>query len=323
MKKNWVIICLLLNGMVNGQNLVPNPSFEIYDTCPTHWTLTKFAIPWFQPTYATSDYFNACDTFGAIPMVGVPLNWFGSQDARTGVGYCGIWAYLSTINYSEYIEVKLSDSLRANKRYTIKFYVSLADNSHWAIDGIGAYFSKDSIINSGFSNSLPFIPQVSNPKGNIITDKISWTLISGNYISQGGEQFITIGNFFNYPNVDTLYLPDGGDVNNFGLMSYYYIDDVSVILDEDSSLFIPNIFSPNGDGKNDEFIIIDSAEIISHVFIYNRWGQLVFQTDDNVNFHWNGKLNTKDLEEPDGVYYYVLFLKNQSTTKTGCIQLIR
>lgn len=65
---------------------------------------------------------------------------------------------------------------------------------------------------------------------------------------------------------------------------------------------IPNIFTPNGDGYNDTFVIeglqyLENAEII----VYNRWGRKVFQSD-NYKGDWNGG----DLA--DGIYYYVLNL---------------
>ena len=68
---------------------------------------------------------------------------------------------------------------------------------------------------------------------------------------------------------------------------------------------LPNVFSPNGDGIND-FFISDRSQFINKVDmkIYNRWGYLVFQTDD-PDVNWNGKhLNTDKLVSP-GVYYYI------------------
>ncbi|HZV44348.1 MAG TPA: hypothetical protein VFF90_07710, partial [Saprospiraceae bacterium] len=61
-----------------SQNLLPNPSFEVYTTCPTNYNTGEplQCIPWTKATQGTADYFNVC-AFGN--NVGVPANYFGSQ----------------------------------------------------------------------------------------------------------------------------------------------------------------------------------------------------------------------------------------------------
>jgi gliding motility-associated-like protein len=65
-------------------------------------------------------------------------------------------------------------------------------------------------------------------------------------------------------------------------------------------LTIYNVFTPNGDGVNDKYEIPYLDRYISnHLYIYNRWGELVYEKD-NYNDEWDGgKL-------PDGVYFYIL-----------------
>ena len=73
------------------------------------------------------------------------------------------------------------------------------------------------------------------------------------------------------------------------------------------SLYIPNTFIPDEDGKNDVFKPVTDFEIIDWEFcVYNRWGQLVFITD-NKDFGWDGKY--RDAISLDGVYAYVLKYK--------------
>ncbi|MCK5856229.1 MAG: gliding motility-associated C-terminal domain-containing protein, partial [Bacteroidales bacterium] len=68
---------------------------------------------------------------------------------------------------------------------------------------------------------------------------------------------------------------------------------------------LPNVFTPNGDGANDFFhpYPYDFVEKID-MKIYNRWGGLVFQTDD-PNINWDGKDFTSKNESSEGVYFYV------------------
>lgn len=71
---------------------------------------------------------------------------------------------------------------------------------------------------------------------------------------------------------------------------------------------VPNVFSPNGDGVNDKYFLkkeaYDKCYDLLNVRIYNRWGQLVFDSP-NANFEWDGKdKNGKDLSA--GSYFVVL-----------------
>ena len=69
-------------------------------------------------------------------------------------------------------------------------------------------------------------------------------------------------------------------------------------------LYIPNAFSPNLDGKNDCFRINHHEPFNKFYFkIYNRWGQMVFETDDS-SFCWDGTFNNHSLEV--GTYFFYL-----------------
>lgn len=93
---------------------------------------------------------------------------------------------------------------------------------------------------------------------------------------------------------------------------------------------IPNVFTPakdgSGDGRNDFFDI----PIIGHdsydLVIRNRWGDIVFKSDDS-EYDWNGKVNNTGADCPDGTYIYMFRYKFSGTDKvedvSGIIQLIR
>ena len=68
---------------------------------------------------------------------------------------------------------------------------------------------------------------------------------------------------------------------------------------------LPNVFTPNGDEHNDLFTPIFPYQFIDHIdmHIFNRWGGLVFETND-PNINWNGKDFKSGKDCPDGVYYY-------------------
>ncbi|OJW79028.1 MAG: hypothetical protein BGO59_10435 [Spirosoma sp. 48-14] len=90
----------------------------------------------------------------------------------------------------------------------------------------------------------------------------------------------------------------------------------SVQGEEYSSVFIPEGFSPNGDGINDRFVIQNvPTGVTIQVEIYNRWGHLVYQTMNYKN-DWDGTSNqgvkTADSRQglPDGTYYYQIRLSD-------------
>ena len=73
---------------------------------------------------------------------------------------------------------------------------------------------------------------------------------------------------------------------------------------------LPNIFTPNGDGINDEFYIDNMLnetceEQFKKVEIYNRWGSRIFSSN-NINFRWNADGIS------DGLYYFNIFLGKQN-----------
>lgn len=86
-------------------------------------------------------------------------------------------------------------------------------------------------------------------------------------------------------------------------------------------LYIPNAFTPNGDGKNDTWRIpFLDAEMGAQVRIYNRYGQLVYSAS-NTTVSWNGRFNGKP--QPAGSYIYHIQFKSDYPALKGYIQLLR
>jgi gliding motility-associated-like protein len=83
---------------------------------------------------------------------------------------------------------------------------------------------------------------------------------------------------------------------------------------------IPNVFTPNGDFKNDFFEIRNLCRYDGFLIkIYNRWGRLLYEST-NIDFKWDGTTTGGD-EVSDGVYYYIMKAKTREIH--GYIQLIR
>jgi hypothetical protein len=237
--KHFVLsILILFTVQAVGQvNLVVNPSFETYSTCPQDPSVIWYATSWFQPSNGTPDYYNSC--FDSLQpwssIMDVPQNAVGYQNAKTGVAYAGLFASYPFYTFSpfrEYIEIKLSNPLMLGQKYFVSFWLSLSDSSNYAADDIGLCFSNDSILNDT-TFILYASPQIENISGSFITDKTGWTILTSEYIAVGGEEFIAIGNFKDNTNTDTLHVTGGGDASagSQNNAAYYYIDDVCISTD--------------------------------------------------------------------------------------------
>jgi large repetitive protein len=118
-----------------------------------------------------------------------------------------------------------------------------------------------------------------------------------------------------YPQSSTWYYVEATD--NLGCKG---VDSVYVVVGP-----VPyDAISPNGDGKNDEWEILDIASYpTADIQIFNRWGSLIFSsTGDNYNNNkWNGEHEGKLL--PVGTYYYTINLKDGSELQTGAVTIVR
>lgn len=92
------------------------------------------------------------------------------------------------------------------------------------------------------------------------------------------------------------------------------------------NVFIPEGFSPNGDGSNDNFVILNAEPFNVELSIYNRWGTLVYRKENYKN-DWDGTANAGPTaigtDLPDGTYYYVVDFNNGEKPRTRFITLKR
>ncbi len=222
-------------------NLVPNYSFEQKIKC-INWAdeLSGFVANWKgqgdSPGKGLSWCTGQCNSFGSA---GVPNNEWGYQYARTGNSYTSMVTYFNLgdtcsgcHNYRNYIEVQLTTPLKVGITYCVIWYVSLSDTSKYACNDIGAYFS-DSALYDNPNNLVKsnFTPQVANdPVNNPLTNKTSWTRISGSFVSNGGEQYIVIGNFKtdSASSIDSVGSTAANSMVD-AMGGDYFVDDVSVL----------------------------------------------------------------------------------------------
>lgn len=124
-----------------------------------------------------------------------------------------------------------------------------------------------------------------------------------------------------FPKQDTEYKVRITDTNGCS-----FEDSTLVDIEEEPEVFVPNAFTPDGDGTNDEFKPVTAYERVIEnyrLIIFNRGGEQVFSSD-KFNEGWQGKYEGKSVEE--GTYQYIIegeYFNGEDFSKSGRIQLIR
>jgi len=335
----------------NGQNLVPNYSFEDTLMCVSHGgQFNGYLADWVgQGGGGGLWYFTAqCpgDNSNLTSGVGVPYNYasgpLGFQYAHSGVSYAGIWTFATgsttdTIypygkttyaNARDYIQAKLIDSLKPGVIYYITFFVSLANYCDYSCSDIGAFLSNTAPLlnNTSVGLVLKYAPQIANnSKKEELSDTLNWQKISGSFKATGGEQYITIGNFKNDSTSSIRYL---GQISQYQTEAYYYIDDVIVSPDSnyaDSLAAVGELKIKNEELKiypnpsNGKFAIeIRNYEsgITNVLEVYNMFGENIYNTQFNTS------TTQIDLSgRPTGVYMFRVVNENGKAVGSGKLMI--
>jgi len=249
-----IVFCLITTACAQINYLL-NPSFEIYDTCPIqgsreihyakYWSAVDTTI--FEPNCEPA-YCNECC---ANNTASLPMDYaFYNHYPRTGSGCAlnGSYSDSVVINYLPYWRTyllgRLYDALTAGKSYCVTYYIALCQQSPYANNHNDAYFSNGSIC-SGLNDTnctyiTGFTPQII--EDSIALDTVAgwlnwfdstydstcvyaktWVKVQGNFIANGTEKFITLGNFSFQDSTLIFKLHNGGGGGQ------YLIDDVSVV----------------------------------------------------------------------------------------------
>ncbi|QIX62396.1 gliding motility-associated C-terminal domain-containing protein [Hymenobacter sp. BT18] len=262
--RHWLLrlrSILLLAGCLcclnlRAQNLVPNPGFEEYVLCGKGYSTTGgngmrgFGTQPGDGTYGTGSpgwqsltggvgHLLPCNVEPLWPAP--PRPWF---QPHSGEGYIYIYVngeYVpgSNATYDKdhaYAQAKLLAPLQAGCTYRITFYARLLGLvgklpdlvPPVASDGLSAYVSREAIYHADGTNLIGYPAQAGLARGQLLTDTVNYVPITGTFVAQGGEQYLTLGNF--RPTEQTtmrrlLPRPTEPTVSS----CRYAIDDVSVV----------------------------------------------------------------------------------------------
>lgn len=109
-------------------------------------------------------------------------------------------------------------------------------------------------------------------------------------------------------------------INEFGCK---VIDEVCIEVTKEYNIYIPNVFTPNADGKNDVFLVYGTGITKLEVTVFDRWGEKLFTSNEQLK-GWDGTYKGVDLKE-DVYPYQVSFntLDGKKHTKTGHVTLLK
>lgn len=119
------------------------------------------------------------------------------------------------------------------------------------------------------------------------------------------DNSLVVNNIAFIPIENSFYQVTGTDSNNCSSNSSVFIEIVRCY-NTPFSIQIPNSFTPNFDGNNDEFRVDGTSFEIISLNIFNRWGQVIFKASNSLS--WDGRLNSGE-KSPEGTYYYLIEFK--------------
>lgn len=203
------------------------------------------------------------------------------------------------------------------------------------IDKVGSYWYRMTVVEANFANvssckiasdiikiNVHPTPLVSagpdkimlgdNPvilSGKAEGDQVTFTWLPDNYMTDGEKLNPKVS-----PPVDYVYVLSAE--NQWGCKN---IDSVNVRVVRD--IYVPNVFTPNGDGKNDQWKIPSlDPSFGGEVSVFNRWGQMVYHISSG-SVSWDGRFNGEP--QQIGIYTYIVTIKQYGIKLRGTVRLMR
>jgi hypothetical protein len=313
------LMCFNFYGF--SQNLVPNPSFEDYSSCPDNFGEIQRALNW--DSYNESpDYYNRCaPSCSPLNMcLGIPQSWYGYQEAYDGNAYVGLGTYDESFpQLREIIGTQLFQPLIPGRKYFVSCYISNAGGYNWFplhyCDGASNNFGFR-FFNNAYSqfNPCPIDNFTHINETAIISDTVNWVKIIGSFIADSAYQYFSMGNFYDALHTDTINIVDSDTL--IKKVVYFFVDQVCVSLDSMDCVGINSVHSNFQTNKIEIYPNPFNEKLILNIEFYENVELTIYDILLRPilcqKYSSNQYINT--IEFDMGIYYYEL--KN----KTGLIQ---
>lgn len=220
------IFILCLGNFIKAQNLVLNSSFEQHTQCPNQESQISYCNNWEDGvTHGSCDYYSALNCTGNFspPLLNPSASLVWYQQPLSGKSFAGFIPYYGNpgapSTFAEFLQGKFNSSLTTNKLYYIEYYIVSASNVKYFLHDIAALLTDTTDPN----NLQNYTPQILPAPHVIYKDTVKWMKINGYYTAQGGEKYITIGNYTPYGQE----LKDS-TISYMPTVAYYFVDSVGV-----------------------------------------------------------------------------------------------
>lgn len=326
MKLTFLYSIFFLSISFSSYSQLRNCSFELYNGLPNSLGQFHLAKYWgnCNSVSATPDYYH----LNGINGGDLPSTPAAIISPAVGSAIMGLTLYNHDLaNKREYISTKLTAPMEIGVEYKISFklangVIPVSSNAGYAIDKIGFLFSKTELFQNG-TDPITETPQF---KIDSVFYSREWQTIKFSITPNDNFDHLSIGVFYND---DELVVEQK---ESTAKIAYYFIDNITIRNSIDLGIdrsdptptkpdpevipltnniappyYIPNSFTPNGDGENDFFVPIINTQEDFTFEVYSRWGELIFKTSTK-NIGWDGKYKGKPM--PQEVYVWTLRYKS-------------
>lgn len=221
-----ILSCLTALSIAQG-NMIENGSFESVNKKIKGGGWVEYTTGWSSPTDAKADIFSSnakADDYKT------PINMYGDTDPLEGSNYAGLIMYsYKDAEPRQYLQAQLTEKMKEDKVYCVKMNVMLSMLSKYSCNNLGIYISKKPLTPEEIE-AYNIQPQIIHSQNRIFSEQFDWEPICQTYIADGGEEYITIGNFATEEDTQNEKIKKPKGITGTQARSaYYYIDDVSVM----------------------------------------------------------------------------------------------
>lgn len=222
------LISVNLMAQTEDDNWVSNPGFEDIGTKKLKKDkCLHYATGWSNANGMKADLYSAKNK---DEFTGADGNQYGKEKPEEGENYAGIVAY----SYGDkiqrtYVTTELVGEMKKGQEYCVRFRVSLADNSKYAVNNIGAAITAKSLVTED-KKSILTETNIQHSKNKVMNQTYGWETICSIYKAEGGEKYLTIGNFSLTKDTKSEKTIKPKGVTRQHAIAYYFVDRVEVFV---------------------------------------------------------------------------------------------
>lgn len=276
----------------------------------------------------------SCDSIYRVTSTTfIPVSYVNANDVCTNISAtAGIDTTLSISSVNGCDSVFTITETIFEQSQTTNLVISICEGESEVIFGqnesaAGVYTNTISSI-LGCDSLIENIQLVVNPLPNVVANETQEIIVGTEVVlnASGANTYVwntaeTTSQISVSPLVTTEYSVEGEDVN--GCLNSDMI--TITVIQKEVEIQMPTAFSPNRDGVNDTFRIVNESNFEDiDLKVYNRWGELIFKSTENIT-GWDGVY--KNQLQPIELYVYYINAKEKNTGKiislSGTISLIR